>query len=231
MSLVLYGAPLSPFVRKVDVVLREKGLPFESESVNILPMPDWFKEISPARRIPVLRDRDVGEVGRAGTLPDSSAICAYLERLHPAPPLYPTEAFPFGRALWYEEWADTELVMAVGAGLFRPIMFPIFQKKEPDLETARKTWNERLPRLLDYLEQELADAPGAGEHLVGEAFSIADVAVACQLVQATLVGGPLDASRWPGVVRFYDVTTARPSFEPTLTICRKVIPEPFDLRA
>jgi glutathione S-transferase len=231
MSLVLYGAPLSPFVRKVDVFLREKGLPFESESVNILPMPDWFKEISPARRIPVLRDRDVGEVGRAGTLPDSSAICAYLERLHPAPPLYPEEAFAYGRALWYEEWADTELVMAVGAGLFRPIMFPIFQKKEPDLETARKTWNERLPRLLDYLEEELAGDLGARDHLVGEALSIADVAVACQLVQATLVGGPLDAARWPAVVRFYDATTARPSFEPTLAICRKVIPEPFDLGA
>ncbi len=25
MSLILYGAPLSPFVRKVDVVLRENG--------------------------------------------------------------------------------------------------------------------------------------------------------------------------------------------------------------
>ena len=58
MSLILYGAPLSPFVRKVDVVLREKGVAFENEPVNILPMPDWFKEISPAKRIPVLRDTD-----------------------------------------------------------------------------------------------------------------------------------------------------------------------------
>ena len=54
MSLILYGAPLSPFVRKVDITLREKGVPFELEPVNIMPMPDWFQEISPARRIPVL---------------------------------------------------------------------------------------------------------------------------------------------------------------------------------
>jgi len=74
MTLILYGAPLSPFVRKAEVVLREKGIPFESESVNILPMPDWFKAISPARRIPVLRDTSIGTEGRAGTLPDSSAI-------------------------------------------------------------------------------------------------------------------------------------------------------------
>ena len=73
MSLILYGAPLSPFVRKVDVFLREKGVDFENESVNIMPMPDWFKEISPARRIPVLRDTSVGAEGTAGTIPDSSS--------------------------------------------------------------------------------------------------------------------------------------------------------------
>ena len=78
MSLILYGAPLSPFVRKVDAILREKGAEFELESVNIMPMPDWFKEISPARRIPVLRDLSVGKEGPVGTIPDSSAICAYV---------------------------------------------------------------------------------------------------------------------------------------------------------
>ncbi len=63
MSLILYGAPLSPFVRKVEVLLREKGAEFESEPVNIMPMPDWFKEISPAKRIPVLRDLSVAQEG------------------------------------------------------------------------------------------------------------------------------------------------------------------------
>ncbi len=29
MSLILYGAPLSPFVRKADALLREKGAPFD----------------------------------------------------------------------------------------------------------------------------------------------------------------------------------------------------------
>jgi glutathione S-transferase len=40
-------------VRKAHALLREKGATFELESVNIMPMPDWFKEISPARHIPV----------------------------------------------------------------------------------------------------------------------------------------------------------------------------------
>jgi len=35
---------LSPCVRKADAFLREKGADSELENVNIMPMPDWFKE-------------------------------------------------------------------------------------------------------------------------------------------------------------------------------------------
>jgi hypothetical protein len=71
-DLVIYGMEGSPLVRKVQVLLAE---------------------INPAKRIPVLRDRSVGAEGVLGTIPDSSAICAYLERKHPEPALYPKDAF------------------------------------------------------------------------------------------------------------------------------------------
>ena len=171
MSLILYGAPLSPFVRKADAVLREKGAEFELESVNIMPMPDWFKEISPARRIPVLRDLSVGQEGPIGTIPDSSAICAYAERRFPEPALYPQDPFLHGRAVWLEEYCDTELMGPIGFGVFRPIQFNRFMNKEPDLDTARKTYREKLPIPLDYLEGEIGDR----EFLVEDRVSIADI--------------------------------------------------------
>lgn len=227
MSLVLYGAPLSPFVRKCEVVLREKGVDFEGVPVNIMPMPDWFKQISPARRIPVLRDKSIAEEGTQGTIPDSSAICAFIEKKHPQPALYPADSFEHGRSLWYEEWADTELAGTVGMGIFRPIMFRRFQKQEPDVETASKTWNEKLPRLFDYLEGEL----DGDEFLVGGALSIADIAVACQLTNLELVAGLPDAGRWPQVVAFVERLRERPSFGPNLAICRKIVKEPLSLGA
>ena len=225
MSLILYGAPLSPFVRKVDVSLREKDLAFELEPVNIMPMPDWFKEISPARRIPVLRDTEVGQEGVLGTIPDSSAICAFLEEKRPEPALYPSDPFEYGRALFYEEWADTELMAPIGLGVFRPIMFNVFQKKDPALALARQTRDETLPPIFDYLEGELEGKV----FLSGDAFSIADLTVACCLTQFTLVAGSLDASRWPLLAAHYEKTMARPSLQPSLALCRKVVPEPFDL--
>ena len=77
---VIYGTPVSPFVRKVEAVLRTQGVAYDFANINIMDMPDWFLEISPARRIPVLRDRSVGSEGVAGTIADSSAICLYLDR-------------------------------------------------------------------------------------------------------------------------------------------------------
>lgn len=233
MTLVLYGAPLSPFVRKAEVVLREKGAEFESVPVNILPMPDWFKEISPARRIPVLRDKSIAEEGRAGTIPDSSAICAFVEKKFPTPALYPSDAFAHGRAIWLEEWADSELAQAIGLGIFRPLMFPRFQGKEPDVATAKATWNEKLPRLFDYLEGELESAgaakPEDARHLIGGTLSIADVAVAVQLAQLEFVAGLPDVRRWPRTIMFAERMIARPSFAPNLAICRKIVKERVDL--
>ena len=227
MSLILYGAPLSPFVRKADALLREKGATFELESVNIMPMPDWFKEISPARRIPVLRDTDIGKEGRLGTIPDSSAICAYVERKFPEPAFYPDDPYERGRAVWLEEYCDTELAGPLGLGIFRPIQFNRFMGKEPDIDAARKTYAEQLPRHLDYLENEIGD----GEFLVGSALSIADLGLACQLAQLELIAGPLDAARWPGVAGLVERLTQRESFQPCLVICRKIVKhEPVDLR-
>ena len=143
-DLVVYGSPVSPFVRKVEVVLRSQGVDYDFENINIMDMPDWFKEISPARRIPVLRDRNVGTEGVPGTIADSSAICAYLERKLGAG-LYGDTAFDAGRVTWLEEYADSEMAQPVGMQLFRPILFPRMAGKESDLDTARKTWNERLP--------------------------------------------------------------------------------------
>ena len=137
---VLYGAPVSPFVRKVEAVLNLTGATFEFVNVNIMDMPDWFLEISPARRIPVLRDRSIGETGANGTIADSSAICLYLDKKLNAG-LYGATPFDAGRVAFLEEYADSELAQPLGMKLFRPIMFPRFSGKPSDLETARQTYN------------------------------------------------------------------------------------------
>lgn len=216
---VVYGTPMSPFVRKVEVVLREKGLPYDFETVNIMAKPDWFLAISPMGRIPVLRDRRVGTEGVAGTIPDSSAICAFLDAQTPVPGVYPRDAFKLGRALWFEEYADSEMAATIGFNLFRPILFPRLQGKPSDLETARKTWREKLPRMFDYMEAQL----DGRAWLVGDVMTIADIALACQMTNLDLVAGLPDATRWPGLVGHTQRLAARPSFRANLDVCNGIL--------
>jgi len=227
-DLVVYGTPASPFVRKVMVALAHAGADYEFENVNIMAMPDWFVEISPAKRIPVLRDKTVGETGVAGTIPDSSAICLFLEKRLNAG-LYGADAFEAGRVAWMEEYADTVMALPTGMDFFRPLVFPLFTGKAADVDTARKTWNEKFPPLFDYLEGIL----DGSDYFVGNQFSLADIAVGCQMTQIDLVAGLPDAGKWPSLVKHTEAMKARPGFKENLETCTKmfsaILPEKIDL--
>ncbi len=228
---ILYGSPLSPFQRKVEAVIALKGLGYDCEEVSVMGMPDWYKAISPLGRIPSLRIREIAEDGPEGTITDSSAICGYLEKKQPDPAIYPADPFDHGRALWLEEYADTGLAMAGGMGLFRPIIFNLFQRKEPDLDTARRTWNEKLPPLWDYLEDYL----DGRAYFIGDSITIADIAVASQIAQTDLLAGLPDRSRWPALVAHYVAMKAHDCFQRNNAGCDKIlakmVPEKFDLSA
>lgn len=227
-DLVLYGTPASPFVRKAQAALHHAGAAYDFENINIMAMPDWFVEISPARRIPVLRDRSIGTEGIPGTIPDSSAICLYVDKKFGAD-LYGSDAYEAGRAAWYEEYADTVLAMTVGMELFRPIIFPLFGGQPSDLETAKKTWAEKLPRMFDYLEASL----DGKSFLVGDKYSVADIGVAAQMTQIDLVVGLPDKGRWPALVAHTEAMKARAGFAENLAASSKmfagILPEKLDL--
>ena len=226
---IVYGSQLSPFQRKVEAVLALKGLDYECEAINIMAMPDWYLEISPLARIPALRDTELGTEGTDGTITDSSAICGYLEKRNPETLVYPQDPFLYGRALWLEEFADSAMAMNGGGGVFRPIVFAAMSGGEPDIDTARKTWNEKLPPLYDYLEAQLDGA----EYFLGDELTIADISIASQLMQTDLVAGPPDANRWPALVAFLEAMNAHGIFQRNLTVCHKMlakmVPEKYDL--
>lgn len=203
MGLIVYGAALSPFVRKVRVFLAEKGLDYTLENVNIFPMPDWFKELSPLKRIPVLKDEESGLV-----LADSSAICGYLEKLKPSPALYPAAAADYGRALWYEEYGDSEMAAAIGMGTFRPVVVSQLMGQPADMATAEQAIAEKLPTYFSYLNNEI----GSKSFLVGDQFSIADIAVATGFINFQHAGFRPDVDAYPNLTRYLADIHGRPSF-------------------
>jgi glutathione S-transferase len=83
--LVLVSHALCPYVQRAAILLAEKGVPFERRDVDLANKPQWFLDVSPLGKTPVLLVGDVPVF-------ESAVICEYLEdtvlpRLHPEDPL------------------------------------------------------------------------------------------------------------------------------------------------
>src|SRR5690606_31401285 len=103
MALTVFGAPLSPFVRKVRLCLLEKNLAYDLKVVMPFTPPDWYLELNPLGRIPAFKDGDF-------SLADSSVICQYLEEQYSDTlRLYGNDACERGQVRWLEKYADYEL--------------------------------------------------------------------------------------------------------------------------
>ena len=196
----VFGFPLSPFVRKVHVVAAEKGIAVETVvSDPREPHPD-FLAASPFRKIPALKDGDY-------QLADSTAIVTYFDALQADPPILPSDRKARGKAVWWEEFADTILVPAGGKIVFNRFVGPKFLGLPGD-EAAAALGEKEIEPILAYLEGE---APAEG-WLAGGEYSIGDIAVASTLMTLGYVGMAPDAAKHPATAAWYARVIARPAW-------------------
>jgi glutathione S-transferase len=187
----IHGVTFSAHTRKVILAALKKQIPYEVVPVVPLAPPDGWDEVSPLGLIPVVED---GEF----RLADSSVICLYLERLHPEPPLYPSDPPEFARALWIEEYVDGGLAPHVLGGLLlQRVLAPRLLKRAPDEALVQRSLTEMIPPRLAYLEAFLA-----GDYFAGGALSVADLAVASILINFHYAGEILPENRYPKLQAF-----------------------------
>lgn len=195
--LTIYGFPTSPYVRKVLLVAAEKGL-----SVNLVPSTPHkptpeFLAASPFRMMPAMEDDGF-------KLADSTAIALYLDAKHPKPALLPTDPQARGRAILFDEYADTLLADSARTVGFNRHIGPTLLGIEGDSDAADAA-EARAEPLLDWLEEQVGDG-----WLLGDDYSLADIAVACCL--RTLAYGMNVAMR-PRTSDWLDRVNARPAWQ------------------
>ena len=206
MSLTVYGAPLSPFVRKVRLYLLESGLDYQLEMVLPFGQPAWYYELNPLGRIPALKDGDF-------SLADSSVICHYLNDKYPeASGLLGDGAQQRARVNWLEKYADYELAPLCTFAVFRNRALKPSMGQPCDEAAVRAALDEKLPRHFNYLEGLLGDA----DYLVDDRLTLADLAICSQLINMEHGGERLDEGRWPKLAAHYARIKARPSVEAVL---------------
>lgn len=205
--MILYGAGLSPFVRKTLLVLKEKGLTFEHKLVMPGDKSPEYRAISPFGKIPGFEDGDF-------RICDSTAIITYLDAKYPATPVLPADPAERARAVWFEEFSDTILGAQVGALFWNRVVAPRFMGQKGDLAAADKAEAEGIPPLLAYLETQVQP----NNLLVGKALSVADISIAAQFINLGYAGVTVDAAKYPKLAGYLAVILARPVFIELLAI-------------
>jgi glutathione S-transferase len=200
----VYGANLSPFVRKVMAVCAIKGLEYEHVLVMPGSLPEDYLKISPLGKIPALEDGDL-------KISDSSVICEYLEERYPDVPVLPKDLVQRARSRWLEEYGDSKFVEAVAPYFFEHILKRILGMGDPDTARLEQLEAEVIPERMAYLEEQL---PEDG-FLFGQ-IGTADIALSSPLITAAYGGFKFDAGHYPKTAAFVERVKSHPAMESVL---------------
>jgi glutathione S-transferase len=161
----LYDFPLSPRVRKVRIVLAEKGLQYEKVNIDLMKgeqkKPEYLA-INPYGKVPALQDNST-------TVYESTIIMEYLNDKYPNPPLLPADPGARSRARVLMHYGDNPYEGAVAA-LVGELMFKPMQGGAADQAVVTKA-KQDLNTCFERLEKEL----GNNDYLLGSTFTLADI--------------------------------------------------------
>src|SRR3954451_3030710 len=145
----LISHKLCPYVQRAVIALTEKGVAFERIDIDLAHKPDWFLQISPLGKTPVLLVGDTAVF-------ESAVILEYLEETQPKP-LHPAD--PLRRAE-HRAWIEFgSAVLNDIAGFYAT----------PD-EATFKARTSQLEQRFARLETRVAASPWFD----GESFSLVD---------------------------------------------------------
>ncbi len=195
----LYGSLTSPYVRKVRVFLKEKGLEHEFIIEGPGDAAGNVARLNPFGKVPVLV-RDDGEV-----LFESPQIIDYLDGL-PGPALIPSA----GEVRWrIQRWH------ALGQGIADAVVARLME--------ARRRPEQQDPALIHKQEAKVAAALAfaegqiqGGEFLTGSQLTLADIAMGVALAYMDLRYDHAWQSSHPRLAAWFAVFARRPAFVETL---------------
>ncbi len=200
----LYHVPLSPFCRKVRLVLAEKRIEVELIEEKYWELEADFLRRNPAGKVPVLRFED-------RVMSESTPICEYLEERFPEPPLMPksTDArFEVRRMVaWFDDKFHAEVTSKL---LYERVNKKIMKQGFPDSGNV-KAGAKAIKFHLDYMAWLL----DRRRWLAGDAMSLADFAAAAHISALDYISD-VDWNRSEIVKDWYAKIKSRPAFRAIL---------------
>lgn len=186
-ALELISLKICPFVQRSVIALNEKQVDFKITHIDPSDPPEWFKDISPLGKVPVLKvgDQSVFE---------SAVISEYLDEVY-APQLHPQD--PLQKAT-HRSWVEfcSDLIMT---------QFKMSTAKEQaGFEENRDALKAGLQRLASAVSEE-------GPYFAGETFHLVDTVYAPLFMRMNIVEGirPLELDMPERLTVWADALLAR----------------------
>ena len=210
----LYHVPLSPFCRKLRLVLAEKKIEVELIEERFWDPSAEFLRRNPAAQVPILRYE-----GQFFT--DSQATAEYLDQIIPEPNLIPAEPAARYEVRRLVQWFDDKFHHEVTANLlYERVNKKLTGQGYPDSRNV-KTGTQRIKYHLDYMD-------GLLEHrrwLAGDVMTLADFTAAAHFSCLDYIRD-VDWNRSAAVKDWYAKIKSRPAFRSILADNVSGFPQP-----
>ncbi len=157
-DLKLMSAEVCPFAQRTLILLAEKALAFEHLEIDLANKPDWFEDVSPYSKVPVLVHGDE-------RIYESAIINEYLNEAFPEPGFMPDRPADRARA---RVWIDYDNVT------FVPAFYKVLLETDAD---RRQALSDKITDGLLFLETQALAARRQGPYWLGEDISLADIAI------------------------------------------------------
>jgi len=157
-QLQLIQAEECPFAQRTHMCLLEKGLEFERIEIDLNDKPEWFEDVSPYSKVPVLKNEN-------DRVYESTIINEYLNEVFTEPSLMPQS--PADRAA-ARTWVDFDNVR------FVPAFYRLLLEQD---QSKRQFIVDRIITNLTFLEQHGFVNDWSGPYWFGEQMSLVDLAM------------------------------------------------------
>ncbi|HEX5801975.1 MAG TPA: glutathione S-transferase N-terminal domain-containing protein [Azospira sp.] len=193
----LYSGTTCPFSHRCRIVLYEKGMDFQVIDVDLFNKPEDIAVINPYNRVPVLVERDL-------ILYEPNIINEYIDERFPHPQLMPADPIMRAKARQLLSGMEREIFSHIEA----------LEKNAKTADKARQAIRERLIELAPIFTKQ--------KHMLGEEFSMLDVAIAPLLWRLDHYGIDLGKQAAP-LMKYAERIFSRQGFIDALTPPEKVM--------
>ena len=196
--MTLYSGTTDPYSHRCRFVLFEKGMDFEVIDVDVFNMPEDLAVMNPYNKVPVLVERDL-------ILYEANIINEYIDERFPHPQLMPPDPVMRARARLFLYRFEQELFCHIAG-----------------LESNNAKVNEKAREAVRSNLTQIAPIFGKQKFMLGDEFSMLDVAIAPLLWRLEHYGIQLDKEATP-LMKYAERLFSRQGFIEALTPAEKAM--------